>query len=230
MYMKLKKKHDSINLIDLNNILLIISLIIFSFSLYYANNIFIFLLIFLLLFELSSHLQDNKYIRFISNFIGIILLAFLFLYFLDLSFFKLNIKLIFKIFLKVLMIIDYVLIVFVNIKRKKLKIIKNKKRKIKKYTFQELRNQKREYFQRENLTIIDKYINDNNIQKESDYYKVINDNLNNKAASDLEEYVWINYLRFYKNKRYNKRNILDKMNFIFILVHVIILLLAIIVR
>ena len=52
----------------------------------------------------------------------------------------------------------------------------------------------------------------------------------NKVKNDLEDYVCLNYLRFYKNKKYNKKNIFDSLNIVFISIHVIILLLSIFVR
>ena len=230
MFLKLKKKHDAIDVSDLNNLILVISLIPLIISLYITNNIFIIILICLFVYELSTHFKSNKYIRFLSNFLGIIVLGYLFMKFLDLSFINFDIKNIYLWFIKIVVLIDYFLIVFINIKRKKLKIIKNKKRILKKYTFKELRKEKRDYFKKENILLTNEYIKNNDIKENSDYYKVIKDNLDNKTSYDLEEYIWINYLRFYKNKRFNKRNVFDKMNFVFILIHVIILLLAIFIR
>ena len=230
MLKKLKKKHDSIELEDLNNILLVISLIIFLGSLILVKNVLILTIIFVFIYELSSHLTNNKYINFLSNFLGIILLAYLLMNFLDLSFLNFDILKILNLVIKVLMLINYFLVIFIDIKRKKLKIVKSKKRSIKKYTFKELRSKKINEFKNNNLKVIDEYKRVNEINKTSDYYKVIKNNLDNKTNNDLEEYVWVNYLWFYKNKRYNKRNIFDKMNFVFMIIHVIILLLAIFVR
>lgn len=230
MFLKIKKKHDSIELTDLNNILLVISLVLLIISLLYATNVLILVLIFIFIYELSSHLTENKYIRFLSNFLGILLFGYLSMYFLDLSFINFDIKNVFRIVIKILLLINYFLIVFVDIKRKKLKIIKGRKGKKKKYTFKELRGEKIDYFKTENIKTFDTYTKNNNINLRSDYYKLLKDNLDNKTANDLEEYVWLNYLRFYKNKKYNRRNVFDKMNFVFILIHVIILLLAIFVR
>lgn len=230
MFFKLKKIHDKFNVSDLNNLLLVISLIPLIISLYITNNIFVIIMICCLVYLLSTNLKNNKYIRFLSNFLGIFILGYLFLKYLDLSFINFDIKNIYLLFIKILLLIDYLLIVFISIKNKKLKIIKNKQRKLKKYTFKDLRKEKREIFKKENILMINEYIKNNNIKEKSDYYKVINDNLENKISYNLEEYVWINYLRFYKNKRFNKRNIFDKMNFVFLVIHVIILLLAILLN
>jgi len=230
MYQKLKKRHDDIDLNDLNNLLLIISLISLNIFLINKNNFLILLLILVFIYEISSHLMDNKYIRFLSNFIVIIHFAYLLMRSLNLKILFFNMIEPFQIFIKFGIFITYSLIVFICIKRKKLKIIKGEKRKIKKYKFKEIIAKKIDEFKNNNLKMIDNYIKEEKITKSSDYYKVIENNLNDKSKNDLEEYVWVNYLRFYKNRRYNKRNVFDKLNFIFITIHVIILLLAIFVR
>lgn len=230
MLSKIKKIHNSINLIDLNNILLCISLITIAISLIKVSNLIVIALIFLFIYEIAIHLKDNKFIQFLTDVLGILVLSYSLIYFIDISFISIDIKTGFLLVVKVLTFISYFLIVFQVIKNKDLKIIKGNKRNIKKYTFKELRSSKINSFRADNVKIINNYINDNEIDLESDYYKLLNDNINNKSKNDLEEYVWINYLRFYKNKKYNKTNIFDKFNFIFILIHVIILLLAIFVK
>ena len=230
MLSKIKKIHNSINLIDLNNILLCISLITIAISLIKVSNLVIVILVFLFIYGIAIHLNDNKIIRFLTDVLGILVLSYFLIYFIDTSFVSVDIKNGFLFVIKVLSFISYFFITFHVIKNKNLKVIKGKKINIKNYTFKELRSSKINGFRSDNIKIINNYINDNEIDLDSDYYKVINDNLNNKSKNDLEEYVWINYLRFYKNKKYNKTNIFDKFNFIFILIHVIILLLAIFVK
>lgn len=229
MYQRLKKKHDSINLSDLNNILLIISIISLLISLICTNNLIIFILIFIFTYELASHIKNNKYVRFLSNFLGIILLGYTLIK-LSNTILNSNIINIINLVIKIILFLDYFLIILVIIKDKKLKLLKKSNRNIKKYTFKELRSKKYNQFREDNLKEIDLYLEENLISKDSDYYKVIENNIDNKTKIDLEEYVWMNYLRFYKNKRYNKTNVFDKLNFVFIIIHVIILLLAIFVR
>lgn len=227
MFAKLKKKHDSFNLLDFNNTILILSLFLLGISLIITSHIFLIILIYLLIFELNSHIT-NKYLNFLTDILAIILLGFVLIYLLNLSFLTFDIKGKLMIVIKGLLFLDYFFIVCHSIQNKKLKIIKGKKR-AKKYTFKELRDSKIGEFKVKNLKIITSYLEKNNILEDSDYYKVIYDNFENKARNDLEEYVWMNYLRFYKNKKYNKL-MFDKINFVFILIHVIIFLLAIIVR
>ena len=229
MLKKIKKKYDSFLMTDLNNLLLIFTLLLFLISLFFLKNIYVYLFIYIFLFDLTRHIKKNKYILPFNGIIGIFLIAFLFFNLLNLSFLSLDIKKIMEIIVKIFFFVDYFLIILLTIKDKKYKIMKLQKRRLKKYTFKELRERKIDDFKRINQEIINEYLKTYNILKDSDYYKVINDNYLNKTKEDLEEYVWINYLRFYKNKKYQKAS-LDKTNFLFLGIHGIILLLVLLVR
>lgn len=229
MLKKIKKKYDSFLMTDLNNLLLIFTLLLFLISLFFLKNIYVYFFIYIFLFDLTRHIKKNKYILPFNWIIGIFLIAFLFFNLLNLSFLSLDIKKIMEIIVKIFFFVDYFLIILLTIKDKKYKIMKLQKRRLKKYTFKELRERKIDDFKRINQEIINEYLKTYNILKDSDYYKVINDNYLNKTKEDLEEYVWINYLRFYKNKKYQKAS-LDKTNFLFLGIHGIILLLVLLVR
>lgn len=229
MLKKIKKKYDSFLMTDLNNLLLIFTLLLFLISLFFLKNIYVYFFIYIFLFDLTRHIKKNKYILPFNGIIGIFLIAFLFFNLLNLSFLSLDIKKIMEIIVKIFFFVDYFLIILLTIKDKKYKIMKLQKRRLKKYTFKELRDRKIDDFKRINQEIINEYLKTYNILKDSDYYKVINDNYLNKTKEDLEEYVWINYLRFYKNKKYQKAS-LDKTNFLFLGIHGIILLLVLLVR
>ena len=229
MLKKIKKKYDSFLMTDLNNLLLIFTLLLFLISLFFLKNIYVYFFIYIFLFDLTRHIKKNKYILPFNGIIGIFLIAFLFFNLLNLSFLSLDIKKIIEIIVKIFFFVDYFLIILLTIKDKKYKIMKLQKRRLKKYTFKELRERKIDDFKRINQEIINEYLKTYNILKDSDYYKVINDNYLNKTKEDLEEYVWINYLRFYKNKKYQKAS-LDKTNFLFLGIHGIILLLVLLVR
>lgn len=229
MFKKIKKKYDSFLMTDLNNLLLIFTLLLFLISLFFLKNIYVYFFIYIFLFDLTRHIKKNKYILPFNGIIGIFLIAFLFFNLLNLSFLSLDIKKIMEIIVKIFFFVDYFLIILLTIKDKKYKIMKLQKRRLKKYTFKELRERKIDDFKRINQEIVNEYLKTYNILKDSDYYKVINDNYLNKTKEDLEEYVWINYLRFYKNKKYQKAS-LDKTNFLFLGIHGIILLLVLLVR
>ena len=229
MLKKIKKKYDSFLMTDLNNLLLIFTLLLFLISLFFLKNIYVYFFIYIFLFDLTRHIKKNKYILSFNWIIEIFLIVFLFFNLLNLSFLSLDIKKIMEIIVKIFFFVDYFLIILLTIKDKKYKIMKLQKRRLKKYTFKELRERKIDDFKRINQEIINEYLKTYNILKDSDYYKVINDNYLNKTKEDLEEYVWINYLRFYKNKKYQKAS-LDKTNFLFLGIHGIILLLVLLVR
>ena len=226
MFKKLKKIHDNIDVRSLNIIILLISIVFYIISSYFANNIIIILLLYILDYELFYHLKDYRYLRFINLILPIMIIAYFLLGYLDLSFIHFDLLHILLWVIKVLLVIFYIVNVFLIIKDRNIKYVKGR-RKFKRRTFNELRKREIGRFKKDNIDYQEKYILDNEINKDSDYYKVINDNLKNKTVNDLEEYVYLNYLRFYKNKKYNKRNIFDKLNIVFLLIHVIILLLSI---
>ena len=54
---------------------------------------------------------------------------------------------------------------------------------------------------------------------------MLNNSIDEKSKDELEEFVWLNYLRFYKNRRYFKRQLFEFENIIYVLVHIVIVLL-----
>ena len=175
MLKKIKKKYDSFLMTDLNNLLLIFTLLLFLISLFFLKNIYVYFFIYIFLFDLTRHIKKNKYILPFNWIIGIFLIAFLFFNLLNLSFLSLDIKKIMEIIVKIFFFVDYFLIILLTIKDKKYKIMKLQKRRLKKYTFKELRDRKIDDFKRINQEIINEYLKTYNILKDSDYYKVIND-------------------------------------------------------
>ena len=226
MFERMKKINQKINLDDLNIIVLIVSILLYIVSLLFSKNILIIVFLFFLNFELFIHLKRNKYLTFLNAILPIIIFAYLLL-----SNLKLNLPfdylMIYRIIIKTLLIIDYVILVINIIKKRKIKYVRGSKRK---HTFNELRKRMIKKVHQDNLNYIEDYIIDNDIDKKSDYYKVISKNIKLKTIDDVEEYVTLNYLRFYKNKKYNRRNIFDKLNLAFLGIHVIILMLVFLLR
>ncbi len=229
MLKKIKMSHDNIDLEDLNIILLLLSIIPYFISLIYGNNIIVIILLYLLNFELFYHLKKIKWISFLNYILPIIIIGYIFLSYLDLSFIQFDILKIVNYFIKFILGIYYLVNVFLIVKDRKIKYIKGRNR-LHSHTLNELRKSNINKFYKNNLEYQEKYMNDLGIKNGSDYYKVINNNVKNKTINELEEYVTLNYLRFYKNKKYNKRNVFDKLNIVFIGIHVIILLLVFLVR
>ena len=220
-------KHETIELSDLNICLLIVSLIMLAISLILTRNIYLMIVIYLFIYEVYYHQKKDKYISFLTSILPISLFACFLMRYIDLSFVKFDVLNIIKVIINIFMFVDYFLIIFKEIKAKNLKYIKRGNRK---RTFNDLRRNKIKDFKIANLENIKVYQEEHSIDIKSDYYKVLTDNFSNKVKNDLEDYVHLNYLRFYKNKKYNKKNIFDSLNIAFISVHVIILLLSIFVR
>ncbi len=229
MLMKLKKMYEEFDYYELNNIIFIICFLIFIISLYFLNNVFLIIFLYLLVFYHATYLNDNL-IKFITTILPLMIIGFLVTYFFKLTFIELDIFKYFFIIIKVFFCVDYLLIVFNFLKKKKNYILRDLKKLWRYYSFKELRKRNYNDFKEKNKDLMAEYINENNINLSSDYYKVIEDNFENKSLEDLEEYVWINYLRFFKNRRNIKKIKFEKYNLVFLGIHVIIFLLVILVR
>ena len=228
MLEKIKNKKNEIDLRNLKFGLLILSFILLIISLILLKNHWFLIPIYLFLFFLSTYTNKNRSIRFLTDILFILLFAYFLLFYLDIRIINFNIKKVLSTIIKILFSSDYLMIIIWIIKERKMKYRKIKKRK--KYTFKELRKNKFNKFKSQNEDFIKNYIEKENIALGSDYHEVINSNLDNKTKYDLEKYVHLEYLRFYKHKNYQKDHKFDKLNFAFILFHVTILLLIIIVR
>ena len=222
MFKKIKKLHDNITLTNLNSITLLITLILLSITLIVVKNIYLLILIYILIYELFYH-SRNKSIQFMTDISGILLLGFIFI---SLNLNIIDIKNILLILVKISFFLSYLLIVIKEIKNKKIKYFKLKHGK---YTFKELRKKKIGKFKETYLTEINNYISENKIEEGSDLQGLIKDNLDNLASNKLEEYVYMNYLRFYKNQ-VNVKFKLDYINLLYLVIHVIILILSLLVR
>ncbi len=222
MFGKIKKLHDNITLTNLNSITLLITLILLSITLIVVKNIYLLIFIYILIYELFYH-SRNKSIWFMTNISGILLLGFIFI---SLNLNIIDIKNVLLILVKISFFLSYLLIVIKEIKNKKIKYFKLKHGK---YTFKELRKKKIGKFKETYLNEINNYISENKIEEGSDLQGLIKDNLDNLASNKLEEYVYMNYLRFYKNQ-VNVKFKLDYINLLYLVIHVIILILSLLVR
>lgn len=222
MFKKIKKLHDNITLTNLNSITLSITLILLSITLIVVKNIYLLILIYILIYELFYH-SRNKSIQFMTDISGILLLGFIFI---SLNLNIIDIKNTLLILVKTSFFLSYLLIVIKEIKNKKIKYFKLKHGK---YTFKELRKKKISKFKEIYLSEINNYLSENKIEDGSDLQGLVKDNLDNLASDKLEEYVYINYLRFYKNQ-VNFKFKLDYINLLYLVIHVIILILSLLVR
>ena len=226
MYKIVINKIKNFNLKRINIFIYIISFIIYLMSIYLVKNIYLLIIIYFFLFILYSKI-NHKVIEFFVYILGILLIGYIFINLLNLNIFILDYKKIFIIIIKLFYLFSYFSIFLLNIKNKRKEYLKIKKGK--KYTFKELRGKKIEQFRNDELAKINYFIDKQGINN-SEYEKIIRDNLSNLTDESLDKYIWVNYLRFYKNQKKQKNNNITKSDLVFLTIHVIILLLSLLVR
>ncbi len=226
MYKIVINKIKNFNLKRINIFIYIISFIIYLTSIYLVKNIYLLIIIYFFLFILYSKI-NHKVIEFFVYILGILLISYIFINLLNLNIFILDYKKIFIIIIKLFYLFSYFSIFLLNIKNKRREYLKIKKGK--KYTFKELRGKKIEQFRNDELAKINYFIDKQGINN-SEYEKIIRDNLSNLTDESLDKYIWVNYLRFYKNQKKQKNNNISKSDLVFLTIHVIILLLSLLVR
>ena len=218
---KIRDKIDEFDIYELNNIIIVVSFILFIISLYFVKNVYLIIILYLGILYLSR-LYEKSIIKFICSLLPIIILGYCLIHFIHFTFIKEETFRTFRIIIKILLGLNYIAILYYYFKNKKVKLTKLFKKKSSKYTFRELRKKNINKFIENTNNYIDNYIDCNNISLDSDYFKVIENN--------IDEYVWINYLRFYKNQKFKKESIFNVYNLSFLLIHVIILIIVLIVR
>lgn len=226
MYKIVINKIKNFNLKRINIFIYIISFIIYLMSIYLVKNIYLLIIIYFFLFILYSKI-NHRVIEFFVYILGILLIGYIFINLLNLNIFILDYKKIFIIIIKLFYLFSYFSIFLLNIKNKRREYLKIKKGK--KYTFKELRGKKIEQFRNDELAKINYFIDKQGINN-SEYEKIIRDNLSNLTDESLDKYIWVNYLRFYKNQKKQKNNNISKSDLVFLTIHVIILLLSLLVR
>lgn len=228
MFDRVIEKYHEFNIYKVNNLVVYISFFLFLVSLFYIKNAYLLIIIYLLILNLAKYF-DKVFIKLVNYLLPIFLLGYLLITYTNIFIIKEEVYFIFLLIIKVLLILDYIAILLEYNKKKKIKSFKLFKKNRKKYSFIELRKKNIDKFKNIVKDKFDSYIKEHKIDLNSDYYKVINDNYETKYRDELEEYVWINYLRFYKNQS-NKKEKLNFYNFVFLGIHVIIFVLALIVR
>ena len=181
MYKIVINKIKNFNLKRINIFIYIISFIIYLMSIYLVKNIYLLIIIYFFLFILYSKI-NHKVIEFFVYILGILLIGYIFINLLNLNIFILDYKKIFIIIIKLFYLFSYFSIFLLNIKNK------------------ELRGKKIEQFRNDELAKINYFIDKQGINN-SEYEKIIRDNLSNLTDESLDKYIWVNYLRFYKNQK-----------------------------
>ena len=213
------------NLIFFNIIIILLGFLLFSFTLSLTKNYIVLFLDLLLLVLLTYNERNNKYIRFITDFSVIYFLASWIISLLIIPVYSMEIKGFFLDSLKFLLFILYLVLVIVVLQK-----IKKESFGVKKYTLNKLRKDNIYIYKNRNIKKIKQYIENQNILNNSNEYEILKDNLLPKTKDNLEDYVRLEYLRFYKNRNSQKIWDFTDEEFIFLIIHVIILVLAIFVR
>lgn len=224
MLKKLIKRYNELDIYDLHTIIVILCFFLFLIGLIFGKTIYLFIAMYLVVLFLSKYFS-NKVITFLISSLPFLLIGAMALPFFSLSYFKVELLNIIYIFIKSWLGISYVILIYFFFKKKKRRFVKHFRKRFKYYSFQELRNRNYNQFKERNKDILEGYVEKNNINRSSDYYKVMENNMDEKSKTDLEEFVWINYLRFYKNKRNFRKNVFDFINVIYLVIHIIIILL-----
>ena len=232
---RIREKFNEFNIYDLSNLIVMLSFIIFIISLYFSSNVYLMLIIYLLLLYMARN-YDKPIVRFLSSILPIIIFGYFLIHFIDFVMIEKETYNIFQIIIKILLGLNYLCILYYYFKNKNIKLKNKVKKNNQKYTFKELRKKNENKFREFVNNEVETYLEEEKIDMDSDYFKVIESNIDDKVKDTLEEYVWCNYLRFYKNKNYNEKNFnvfnekFNVFNLLFLLVHVIILVLVLIVR
>ena len=221
---RLERIFTKFNLKFFNTIIIFIGFLIFSFGLLFTKNYIVLFIDLLLLFMFSYNYKTNKYIISVLNFIILFFLVSLLISFLTIPVYSIEIKDTFMIILKFLLFIFYLFLIIFILKEKDMQIIENK------YTLNQLRRDNIYHFKTKKKKEFNKYILKNEISKDSSQYEILENNLLPTIKNELENYVRVEYLRFYKNKSIKRILNFSEEEFLFLIIHVIILILSIIVR
>ena len=228
MLTKIKEQLDDFDIYELNNFYVIISFFLIILSIYLTKNIYLIFFLYLFTLYISVNFEKNT-IKFICFLLPVVILGYYLIQFINLSFIGEKTFYFFRFIIKLLLIIDHIIIIITYLKTKETKLTKLIK-KIKKYTFKELRKKNKDKFQDKVNKDIESYLEKYNIDLDSDYFKVIESNIDNKVNNELEDYVRTEYLRFYKNQSLYKQNLFNICNIIYLLIHIIIFIVVLIVR
>ena len=224
MLRRLINKFKEFDIYDLNIYIIVLCFVAFFLSLWFGNSIYMYILMTLLVFYISKKIYNN-FIMFLLIMLLFLLVGYIILSNISVPIFKGDVLNIINTLIKLWLSVSYTILIYLLINKKKVKESKSFCKRFKFYTFKELRKRNYEFFKDKNKEIVDKYSKKNNISLTSDYYKVLNNNIEEKSKDELEEFVWLNYLRFYKNRRYFKRQLFEFENIIYVLIHIIIVLL-----
>lgn len=196
------KKHD------INLLYLCIGLLLWLLTIAFIDNVYVLILIFVGVFAFNK--KNNSLLFFMI----MLTTLFLVLKFIDNSMSLANIML----------MIDYIIIFATNVNKEEFITVKNIILN-KKFTYKQLDEVYRKEISEKNLDKLEKY-SINEEKKEE-----IKARLASKNDDDVFDKLAINYIRFYKNQNDNNKKLgINKETIIYLVVHVVILILAVVIK
>ena len=196
---------------DINLLYRFIGLLLFLLTILFVNNIYFLIILFLSLF---IFLRNNNPLLF--------LMIILTLLFLVLKIFDNSISIV-----NMVLVIDYIIIFFSNVKKSDFVLTKNIFFN-KKFTYKDLSNSYQDVISKNNEDLFLEYVNKNNIL-ETDDFNEIKDRLPLKNSSDVFNKLCVNYTRFYKNQNDRYKYLgFNRDTLIYLGFHVIVLIIGVI--
>ena len=118
---RIRDKLEEFNIYDLNNFVVILSFIIFIISLYFVSNVYLIIIIYLFVLYLARY-YEKPIIKFVSSLLPIIIFGYFLIHFINFVFIEKETFKTFRIIIKVLLLIDYISILYYYFKTKAIKI------------------------------------------------------------------------------------------------------------
>lgn len=197
---------------DINLLYRFIGLLLFLLTISFINNIYLLTMLFFGIFILNK--KNNSFILF---------LAFLTLFFLIFKYMNNSVLVV-----NVMLILDYMFIFFLNIKKEEMLLVKNMILN-KKLTYQELGNSYRKEISENNEKAFNDIIKDNNLVENDDLLE-IKERLVGKDKDDVFDKLVVNYTRFYKNQNDNNKCLgINRETILYLGIHVVILIVVMVI-
>lgn len=165
---------------NINLIYRVICLLLFLIAIGFINNVYVLILLFCLLIPLNK--RGNPLL---------LLMMFLTVLFILLKFINSQILVV-----NVLLIIDYIIVFAMNVKKSEFLVVKNILLK-KKFTYKGL---SKKYFKNISDDNLNNLLNCNKENKDDEHIALITERLNDKNEKDVYDKLVVNYMRFYKNQ------------------------------
>lgn len=193
---------------DINLLYLFVGLLLWIITIGFINNVYVLSLIFIGIFIFN---KNNNSLLF--------LMIMLTTFFLILKFIDNSISIV-----NIMLMIDYVILFAINTNKEEFYVVKNIMLN-KKFTYKQLEKKYRKEINNNNINKLDNYKIDEETKEE------IKTRLISKDNNDIFNKLVINYIRFYKNQNDNNKKLgINKETIIYLGIHVVVLILAVVIK